>query len=103
MRMLYLTLKAKWFDMIEAGIKKEEYREMKDYWIKRLWTSDHEYDPPKVFDAVCFARGGHFHPSIKQITLKCEGIDIGCGNQDWGAEPGKEYFVIKLGEIINQQ
>lgn len=36
MKILNLTLKAKWYDMIEAGIKKEEYREIKDFWKIRL-------------------------------------------------------------------
>ena len=29
MKILNLTLKAKWYDMIESGEKKEEYREIK--------------------------------------------------------------------------
>ena len=33
---LFLPLKAKWYDMIESGIKTEEYREFKEYWFKRL-------------------------------------------------------------------
>lgn len=31
---LYLNLKRKWFDMIVFGEKKEEYREIKFYWIR---------------------------------------------------------------------
>ena len=31
---LYLTLKKQWFDMINDGIKTEEYREIKPYWVK---------------------------------------------------------------------
>ena len=33
---LHLVLKRKWWDMIESGEKKEEYRTHSDYWIKRL-------------------------------------------------------------------
>ena len=33
---LPLTLNKKWFDMILSGVKKEEYREIKSYWIKRF-------------------------------------------------------------------
>ena len=33
---LPLTLNKKWFDMILSGVKKEEYREIKPYWIKRF-------------------------------------------------------------------
>jgi len=36
---LNLPLKKKWFEMTKAGIKKEDYREMSDYWIKRLVKS----------------------------------------------------------------
>ena len=34
MKILHLNLKAKWYDMIESGIKKEEYREIKPFWEK---------------------------------------------------------------------
>lgn len=34
--MLVLPIKGKWFDMILAGEKKEEYRNYSPYWIKRL-------------------------------------------------------------------
>ena len=36
MKILDLPLKAKWYEMIESGNKKEEYREIKKYWIGRL-------------------------------------------------------------------
>lgn len=86
--------------MIASGEKKEEYREIKKFWMKRLWATSNLLDGAKYFNAVHFARGGHFHPSLPQMTLECKGIEIGTGKPEWGAEPGKEYFVIKLGEII---
>ncbi len=36
--MLTLPIKKKWFDMILSGEKKEEYREIKPYYISRLAT-----------------------------------------------------------------
>lgn len=33
---LKLVLKDIWFEKIKAGVKTHEYREYKDYWIKRL-------------------------------------------------------------------
>ena len=36
MRVLHLTLKKKWFDMILSGEKKEEYREIKSYWCAQF-------------------------------------------------------------------
>lgn len=38
-KVLRLTVCKKWFDMIVAGTKNEEYREVKDYWAKRLTTN----------------------------------------------------------------
>ena len=36
MKALILAVRKEYFEQIKAGIKKEEYREIKDYWIKRL-------------------------------------------------------------------
>ena len=38
-KILTLTVSKQWFDMIVAGEKTEEYREIKPYWIKRLTTN----------------------------------------------------------------
>ena len=35
-RILQLNLTKKWFDLIKAGAKKVEYREVKKHWISRL-------------------------------------------------------------------
>jgi len=37
---LQLSLKRKWFEMTKAGIKKEDYREINTYWVKRLTQYD---------------------------------------------------------------
>jgi len=36
----------------------------------------------------------------KIVKLEHEGIEIRTGNPEWGAEPGKVYFVIKHGKIL---
>jgi hypothetical protein len=35
-KILDLPLKKEWYEMIENGIKKEEYRDIKPYWCNRL-------------------------------------------------------------------
>ncbi len=35
--MLTLNLKKEWFDKIKSGEKTHEYREVKDYWTKRIF------------------------------------------------------------------
>ena len=36
MKALTLHIKKKWFDLIKAGIKKEEYREIKPHYIRQF-------------------------------------------------------------------
>jgi hypothetical protein len=36
MKILELPLKKEWYNMIESGEKREEYREIKPYWSKRI-------------------------------------------------------------------
>lgn len=111
MKILYFTLKAKWYDMIDAGIKLEEYREINSYWAKRLgYVNDGEPDYEsgyasmmftKDFTHVHFARGGHFHPSLPQMRFELEDIVVATGKPEWGAEPNKKYFVSRLGERVS--
>lgn len=127
MKTLDLVLKHKWYDMIACGEKKEEYREIKPHWFDRLIdcrvpkTSflatryfgldnstpqihnlkedfDSEWLVFKEFDAVRFHRGY----TSTTMTYEIESISIGKGNHEWGAEPGKDYFVIKLGKRLKE-
>ncbi|OYD42312.1 hypothetical protein ACF3OC_08510 [Sphingobacterium cellulitidis] len=96
---LHLTLKKKWFDMIASGEKKEEYRDIKDYWTNRLCCGFPSAYDTKDFDQVQFRNGyAKYSPTI---TLQCKGIFIKEGNPKWGAVEGQKYFVIELGNIIS--
>ena len=83
---LHLVLDYKWFDMIATGEKQEEYREMTDYWKKRIWKKRGE------IDSVCFHRG--YSPVT--ITRRVSAIVQDAGREEWGAEPLTLYYVIKL-------
>lgn len=102
MRVLHLTLKKKWFLMIASGEKKEEYREIKNYWMSRLCNLKEEVEhcglDYKRFDIVEFKNGYSKNAPIIRLQFIESYVDL--GKPEWGAEPGKEYFVIKLGEII---
>jgi hypothetical protein len=116
MKILHLTLKKKWFDMIASGEKKEEYREIKPYWASRL-VDEYDGNPnpredeswdwkglrlgmgtPQHYDIVKFRNG--YSANSPTISLKVKDIKIWSGKCEWGAEFGKKYFVISLGEII---
>lgn len=124
MKNLQLSLKTKWFEMTKAGIKTEDYREINEYWVKRLFRNADkeeileiikclEYGWPiekiqdyflhwlKEFDINTMTLGYPKAGDTERILkLEHKGIEIRTGNQEWGAEPDKLYFVIKHGEIL---
>ena len=100
MKILHLTLKKKWFDMILSGEKTEEYREMKAYWYRRLVYYS---EPPMYifndFVMVCFTNG--YAKDAPTMTVECLGIEVNSGKTEWGANYSQHYYVIKLGKIIS--
>lgn len=118
MKTLHLNLKKEWFDMILSGEKKEEYREIKNSmvskfinWQKSGCTRDYFretiksdldleccYSLLKDFDTITFSNG--MTPPVPRFEIEFKGIKIGPGKPEWGAEKVKNYFVLKLGEIV---
>jgi hypothetical protein len=100
---LHLVLKRRWFEMIRSGEKKEEYREITEHWIKRFgaWEdkTNGDFGIKLNPEFVLFQHG--YSSNAPQIKVECKGIKLGTGNPEWGAEPGKFYFVIKLGEVVS--
>lgn len=90
MNKLYLSIEKEWFDKILSGEKKEEYRLIKPYWIRRLGN--------KKYDAVVFSNG-YTHDSPK-ITIECLGIQI--VDKDTPIHNGRQY-QIKLGKILGKK
>lgn len=115
--------------MIASGEKKEEYRDLKPYWMKRLFRvideecSGYEnvdsecaefYCAPKnisifkkdltnitferKYDYVTF----HYGYTSRSMTFHIKDIQVRNGKSEWGAEPDKQYFVIKLGKRIKE-
>lgn len=95
---LHLNLISMWFNKIESGEKKEEYRKISPYW-QRIFTSNIKikgkyYHPTDVI--ICFSNG--YSKTRRQMFVKCLGVSQGHGNPMWGAT---DYsFILKLGEII---
>lgn len=95
MKTLHLSLKAKWYEMIESGEKKEEYREIKPYWIKRLGVEGNLIGF-KHYDVVKFS----FGYTKRTMLFEVASISRGIGNPEWGA-PNCEVIIIKLGRKMN--
>lgn len=94
--MLILPIKKKWFDMIASRKKTEEYREIKPYYRKRFETMGllDVYGLPVVNKVWVIFRNGY---STKSPQIDAEvTLDIKEGRPEWGAEPGVEYYVLKI-------
>lgn len=96
MKILDLPLKKKWYNMYESGEKREEYREYKEYWYKRL--IDVETLRPKPYTHVRFRYGYTRRTMLFEITS----INVGMGLPEWGAPTYKEVFIIKLGKRVEE-
>ena len=112
--MLTLPIKKKWFDLILSGEKKEEYREIKPYYISRFSNmvklpkssaTDLIIDVLEVcgeiyLGKIMFRNGyGKNSPSfIAECTLSA-----GTGKEELGAEREKQYFVLKVHEILEKR
>ena len=110
--MLILPIKKKWFDMVlepnEHLRKLDEYRERNEYWGKRFATAlgfkdKHELDKyimdnghSEPFDVMY--RNGYSANSPSFIAKVS--LSIGTGKEEWGAELGKEYYVLSILEVM---
>lgn len=116
--MLTLPIKKKWFDMIASGEKKEEYREIKEYYETRfqnlfgaitiypssIFSERYEYEllqgndvPEEIrqdrVQEIIFRNG--YSKNSPQLKCKCI-LRLGNGKEEWGAEKGKVYYIIEI-------
>ena len=98
---LHLGTNAWCFEMVRKGIKTVDYREIKQYYgrlfscgqirIKGVFYQDYQVN-------ICFHLGiGKRHATM---LIECEGLSVGVGNPEWGAEPNVPYYRLCLGKIL---
>lgn len=117
MIMLILPIKKKWYDMILSGWKEEEYREIKQYYTSRFINMMYGYsvklqneeihmihrflrenrESTKEYEVMF--RNGYSAKSPSFIAKVS--LSIGTGKEEWGAEPGKEYYVLRILEVYD--
>ena len=108
--MLVLPIKKKWYDMILSGEKKEEYRSYSPYWIKRFCNAG-------MMELIHGAAGDYYkakrytHRLIKfrngysansRSFVADVRLEVGLGNQQWGAKEGERYLVLKIVKIMDE-
>lgn len=89
---LLLRLTEEWFYKIHSGEKTEEYRELKNYWAKRLIS--------KRYNAIKFVNG--FGSDRPWMIIEYKQLGIGMGKKEWGAPDNEQVFVLTLGKIIDE-
>ncbi len=85
--------------MILSGEKKEEYREIKPYYRSRLRNEGFldQYGLPTLYQGWILFRNGYAGNS-PSFEVLCS-LDVKTGRLEWGAEPEREYYVLKILEI----
>lgn len=113
---LRLPIKKKWFDLILNKIKKEEYREIKEYWQNRNIIAYTSIDKStynsftlkqlcegKRFNNYDFYVRFHngYSANAPYLIALCS-CKYGTGKKEWGAEPNKKYIVFSIKKIIKK-
>jgi len=89
-KILKLTLKKKWFDLIAKGEKKEEYRDIKPYWNSRFRKAISPNSEGYIqFDEIHFTNGYGRNKPFMRVEFK--GYDISIP---------KGIYTLKLGKIL---
>lgn len=100
-QIFHLNLRKKWFDMIYAGVKKQEYREIKPYWNDRFKNGHFkvkgEWVPSNQI-VICFSNG--YNKNARRVYFSVKWIEKNQGSPTWGAELNKYYWVITLDRKI---
>ena len=100
--MIVLPIKEKYFLMIKSGIKTEEYREFKEYYHKRFgkfltgcaFNQETKDDDINYYEFEIVLRNGY---SFNSPQMKCDcRLRIGTGKKEWGAIPGKKYYILQI-------
>lgn len=88
-KIVSMPIKKEWFDMILSGEKKEEYREINEYWRKRLLHD--KVDRLKLINGY-----GSDKP---YITIELKDIKMGLGNPYHGVPLNVWVYILKKGKI----
>jgi len=91
---LYLIVKSNVFEAIREGRKKQEYREIKKYWVTRL--------EGKHFTHVEFRSG--YHADAPKMLVELRHVSKGLPNPEltFGiVSTDKEVYILDLGRIVD--
>ena len=83
---LFIIIKKQYLDQIIAGTKKEEYRLVSPYWVKKLVGRD--------YDKIIFQAG--YHKTCLRYEVKYSGYEIKNIKHEFFGNEDVSVFAIKL-------
>lgn len=89
-KVLHLHLHAVWYRLIESGEKKEEYREVNEYWSKRLANKNYTH--------ILF----YYGYTKRRMLVPILYVEKGIGAKKWGAPIDRLVFIFGLGSVIDE-
>ncbi len=107
--MLTLPIKQPWYGMYLRGEKEEEYRELNEYyetrfisvfgirWVTMLRVNMNVEGYHGPTGRIRFRNG--YRKDSPSFVAECT-LRIGEGRQEWGAVPGKRYFILVRQKIL---
>ncbi|PCJ57326.1 MAG: hypothetical protein COA65_09715 [Rhodospirillaceae bacterium] len=121
---LHLNLKRNWYNAVLSGAKVEEYRELTNYWFKRLFGvylyeketgvkyNNREtyatlaqnldlimqHNNPIAFETITVSNG--YAKNRDQFIVELKRVKIGTGQMVWGAQYKRKYFILELGKVL---
>ena len=99
---LHLVLKKAWYDKIANGEKREEYRDVKEYYRVRIGNfirrgAEKRSKNSSAKLVVAFSLGMR-KPDLFMTVIGCN-IYGDCLHPEWG-EPNGEHYVLALGRQV---
>ncbi len=96
---LNLTIKSRWFDMIESGEKREEYRGEDNRQVNTAWERIAHDEQPVAYTMVL--RNGYSMVS-PALAVRVYGIILrnDSVHPEWGEPTDRAHFAIMLGDVL---
>ena len=100
---LNLTIKSRWFDMIESGEKREEYRGEDNRQVAGTYKRLFNYGWSSVFCKMILRNG--YRMDSPALSVRMSGMNIRSGAQaehpEWGEPTDRgAHFVIMFDRIV---
>lgn len=102
--MLWLPIKQRWFNLILQGTKKEEYREPKPYWLKRIakemgiQSLDISNINQIIGREIKITLRAGYKKNSDTLVARCV-LDYNIPKKEWCYETNRKLLIFRITEI----